>query len=51
MSASRRSASAGTSERSAGFTRFEDFSGVAGPIEEVTWWGLDLDHIGNNDGS
>jgi hypothetical protein len=40
---------AGTSEASAGFLRFEDFSGVAGTIEAVTWWGFDLDHIGNNE--
>ncbi len=39
---------AGTSEFSAGFTRFENFSGVAGSIESVRWWGLDLDHIGGN---
>ena len=39
---------AGTSEASANFARSEDFSGVAGPIEEITWWGLDLDNIGGN---
>jgi hypothetical protein len=39
---------AGTSEQSAGFERFEDFSGVAGAIESVTWWGLDLDNVGGN---
>jgi hypothetical protein len=39
---------AAASEQSAGFLRFEDFSGVGGSIEAVTWWGLDLDHIGNN---
>ena len=41
---------AGSSDQSAGFQRFEDFSGVAGPIERVTWWGVDLDNIeGTND--
>ncbi len=40
----------GTSEASAGFARFEDFAGVAGPIEHITFWGLDLDNIeGTND--
>ena len=39
---------AGTSETSAGFERFEDFSGVAGPIDGLVWFGLDLDHIGGN---
>ncbi|MHC4219527.1 MAG: hypothetical protein ACYSU7_13870, partial [Planctomycetota bacterium] len=39
---------AGTSEQSAGFIRFDDFQGVAGSIEAVTWWGVDLEHIGNN---
>jgi hypothetical protein len=39
---------AGTSEASAGFVRSEDFWSVAGTIEAVTWWGLDLDHIGDN---
>ncbi len=39
---------AGTSEQSAGFMRFENFSGVAGSIESIRWWGLDLEHIGNN---
>ncbi len=40
---------AGTSEVSANFQRWEDFSGVAGSIEALTWWGLDLDHVGGND--
>ena len=39
---------AGTSEASAGFARFEDFSGAAGSIEALTWWGLDLDNVGGN---
>ncbi len=39
---------AGTSEQSAGLSRFENFSGIAGPIEALTWWGLDLDHLGGN---
>jgi hypothetical protein len=40
---------AGTSEAGTGFLRFEDFSGVGGTIEAVSWWGLDLDNIGGND--
>jgi hypothetical protein len=40
---------AGTSEAGTGFLRYEDFSGVAGSIESVTWWGVDLDNIGGND--
>ena len=40
---------AGTSEAGTGFLRFEDFSGVGGTIEAVTWWGVDLDNIGGND--
>ena len=39
---------AGTSEHSANLRRWENFTGVAGSIESVTWWGLDLDHIGGN---
>ncbi len=39
---------AGTSEFSANFRRWENFTGVVGSIESVTWWGLDLDHIGGN---
>ena len=37
-----------TSESSAGFQRFENVSGVAGPIEGLTWWGLDLMWISPN---
>jgi hypothetical protein len=40
---------AGTSEGDADFQRFEDFSGVAQPIEALTWWGLDLAFLGGND--
>ena len=36
----------GTSETSANLRRWENFTGVAGSIESVTWWGLDLDHTG-----
>ncbi|MCH8252045.1 MAG: hypothetical protein IID36_06295, partial [Planctomycetes bacterium] len=36
---------AGTSEETAGFKRFDDFMDVGGAIETLTWWGLDLDHI------
>lgn len=39
---------AGTSEESADLRRFDDFSGVAGAIESVTWWGLDLEFIGGD---
>jgi hypothetical protein len=35
-----------TSEASAGFRRFEDFTGADGAIEGLIWWGLDLDHVG-----
>jgi hypothetical protein len=38
---------AGTSEESADFRRFENFSGVAGAIDGLLWWGLDLDRVGN----
>lgn len=34
---------AGVSEVAAGAQRWDNFSGVAGPIESVTWWGLDLE--------
>jgi len=37
---------AGTSEASAGFRRFEDYTGIAGSITALRWWGLDLDHVG-----
>ena len=33
---------AGTSEAESPFTRFQDFAGVTGPIESLTWWGVDL---------
>lgn len=36
-----------TSEASAGLAVFENFSGVAGPVERVRWWGLDLRRMGN----
>ena len=39
---------AGTSEFSADLRRWENFSGVAGSIEAVHWWGLDLDNVGGN---
>ena len=32
-----------TSELAAGFERWENYSGAAGSIETVTWWGLDLE--------
>lgn len=35
-----------TSEEAAGYTRLDDFSGVCGPIDGVTWWGLDLEFVG-----
>lgn len=34
--------SAGTSEESTGLTRYDNFFEVAGAIEGVSWWGLDL---------
>ncbi len=37
-----------TSEFSANFERWENFSGVAGAIEGLLWWGLDLDNVGPN---
>ncbi len=37
---------AGTSELSSPFTRFENFSGVAGPIDGLTFWGFELFPIG-----
>lgn len=39
---------AGTSEFSANLRRWENFSGVAGSIESVQWWGLDLGNVGGN---
>ncbi len=38
----------GTSEASSAFQRWENFSGVAGPIEGLIWWGFDLDNIGGS---
>lgn len=38
---------AGTSEEASVFRRWENFSGVAGPIDSLTWWGLDLKPLGN----
>ncbi len=35
-----------TSELAEGIQRFEDFAGVGGPIDAVSWWGLDLDYVG-----
>lgn len=35
-----------TSDADAGYRRFENFAGVAGPIEEVLWWGFDLEYLG-----
>jgi hypothetical protein len=39
---------AGTSEESSNLRRWENFTGVAGAIEGLTWWGLDLENIGGN---
>ncbi len=39
---------AGTSEATPGFIRFEDYSGVDGSIEALAWWGLDLDSVAPN---
>ncbi|HWL91951.1 MAG TPA: hypothetical protein VNT79_00305 [Phycisphaerae bacterium] len=39
--------SATTSEGSSGFIVSDNFSGVAGTIEAITWWGLDLRPVGN----
>ncbi len=39
---------AGTSELGTLFKRYENFSGVAGAIQEVHWWGVDLDSLDNN---
>lgn len=36
-----------TSEESVGIRRYEDFSGVAGPIEGLLWAGLDAQRVGN----
>jgi hypothetical protein len=36
-----------TSEEDAGLRRFDNFSGVAGPISALRWWGLDLDFVGS----
>ena len=37
-----------TSEESAGFRFYDDFVAVAGPVEEITWWGFDLHWDGSN---
>ncbi len=34
-----------TSEISPGLRRYEDFDGVAGAIEALTWWGVDLRYV------
>jgi len=34
-----------TSEEASGFTRWENFSEVVGAIDDVTWWGLDLELV------
>ena len=39
---------AGTSEAAPGLRRYEDYSGAAGEIEGLVWWGLDLDYLGGN---
>lgn len=39
---------AGTSEYASVFTRWEDFTGVAGAIDSLQWWGVDLEPIGGN---
>ncbi len=36
----------GSSEEASPFTRFDNFEGVLGPIETITWWGFDLEPIG-----
>ncbi|NNM26680.1 MAG: hypothetical protein HKO59_11980 [Phycisphaerales bacterium] len=33
---------AGTSEATSIFQRWDDFSGVDGPVSSITWWGFDL---------
>ena len=40
---------AGTSEVDPNLRRYENFSGVGGAIESLTWWGLDLDYLGGNE--
>jgi hypothetical protein len=37
-----------TSEASRGLRRFDRFSEVAGAIERITWWGLDLEYVGGS---
>ncbi|MCI0630934.1 MAG: hypothetical protein L0Y44_09815 [Phycisphaerales bacterium] len=39
---------AGTSEEDSTLRRYEDFSGVAGPIQSLKWWGLDLHPLGGS---
>ncbi len=36
-----------TSEVAAGFKRYENFTNVKGPIDELLWWGLDLHFTGS----
>ncbi len=36
---------AGTSEASTQFQRYENYAGLTGAIEALTWWGFDLDSI------
>jgi hypothetical protein len=36
---------AGSSEATSPFRRWESFSAIAGAIEALTWWGVDLDSI------
>ncbi len=39
---------AGTSEEASPFRRFEDYSGVAGAIDQLTFYGFDLEPVGNS---
>src|SRR5690606_16731942 len=39
--------SAHTSDGDAILTVFDNFAGVGGAVQEVTWWGLDLRRVGN----
>src|SRR5439155_24448290 len=40
-----------TSEQSSNLLRYENFDGVAGAIEELVWWGVDLHPIPPNNWS
>ncbi|MBK8269154.1 MAG: hypothetical protein IPK83_12940 [Planctomycetes bacterium] len=40
--------SATTSEIGSNFSVFDHFSGVAGAVESLTWWGLDMQPVGNH---